>query len=135
MREERGAAELIEAALTIPLVVLLLLAIINFGLAVYAAQMAEEAARYGARVASVAQDNPAGRGAAAAAQFASEVLPGLGAPQVQVLAPGGVAGSAVRIRVTYRVPNYFSALAALFPGLPTDDFTVVGEATARQEGW
>lgn len=134
-RNQKGAAELIEAALTIPLVVLLTVAIVNLGLAVYASQMAEEAARYGVRVASVSQDNPAGRGAAAAYQFATEVLPGLGSPQVTVLAPGGVAGATIRIRVTYRVPNFLGGLAGLFPGLPRDDFVVVGEATARQEGW
>jgi hypothetical protein len=54
---------------------------------------------------------------------------------VQAVAPGGIAGSELGIRVTYRVPNLMAPLAGLFPGLPRGDFT--GDATAifRQEGW
>jgi hypothetical protein len=54
---------------------------------------------------------------------------------VQAVAPGGIAGSELGIRVTYHVPNLMAPLAGMFPGLPHGDFT--GDATAifRQEGW
>lgn len=54
---------------------------------------------------------------------------------VQAVAPGGIAGSELDIRVTYRVPNLMVPLVGMFPGLPRGDFT--GDATAifGQEGW
>lgn len=129
LRSRRGT-EVLEAAVTIPLLLLLTLAMLQFGMVTYASQMAKEAARHGARVGSVAQDNPAARAAAAAYQFARGVFP-TGDPEVQILAPGGVVGSELKVRVTYRVPNIFNG----FPGLPSGPFEVWGEATARQEGW
>ncbi len=128
-RDERGT-EMIEAALTIPIVVTLLMGMVNLGITVYAGQMAQEAARYGARVAATAQSNPAGMAYAAAASFASSSFH-TGSPQVQVLAPGGVAGSTITVRVTYRVPNF---MGGLVPGVP-NPIVVSGEATSRQEGW
>ena len=127
---DRCGTEVLEAAVTVPILVLLTLAILQFGTVVYASQMAKEAARHGARMGSVAQDNPAGRAAAAAYQYAQGVFPA-GNPEVQILAPGGVVGSELRIRVRYRVPNFVGG----FPGIPPGPYDVWGEATARQEGW
>lgn len=128
-RSKRGT-EVMEAAVTIPIMVMLVLAIVQFGVLAYASQMAKEAARHGARVGSVAQDDPAGRAAAAAYIFAEGVF-AIGDPQVSILAPGGIVGSELRVRVTYHVPNLMRG----FPGLPTEGFETFGEATARQEGW
>lgn len=128
-RDRRGT-ELIEVALTAPIVVALLLGLVNLGIAVYAGQMAQEAARYGARVAATAQQNPAGYAFAAASSFAHTAF-ATGSPQVEVLAPGGVAGSTIVVRVTYRVPNF---MGSLVPGVP-NPIIVTGEATSRQEGW
>jgi len=129
LRGRRGS-ELTEAAVTLPVVLLLLLGMVQFGIVVYGSQMAKEAARHGARMGSVAQDIPAVRAYVAAYRFAQGALP-IGEPEVRILAPGGVVGSELRIRVTYRVPNLVSG----FPGLPEGPFTVFGEATARREGW
>jgi len=126
----RQASELTEAALTLPIVLLLLLGMVQFGIVVYGDQMAKEAARHGARMGSVAQDNPAMQAYVAAFVFAKSALP-IGEPEVQILAPGGVVGTELRIRVSYRIPNLVSG----FPGLPSGPFVVFGEATARQEGW
>ena len=133
VRDERGA-ELAEAAWVLPLFILILIATVNLGIVVYAGQMASEAAREGVRMGSVSQVNQTGAAVAAARSFAQSAF-SIGNPQVKVLAPGGVAGSDIKLRVIYRVPNYFGGLAALFPGLPSHDFTVFGEATMRQEGW
>jgi len=127
---DRRASELTEAALTIPVVFLLLLGIVQFGIVVYGSQMAKEAARHGARTGSVAQDYPAARAYLAAMNYAESAFP-IGDPEVTILAPGGVVGSELRIRVTYRVPN----LVGGFPGMPGGPYVVYGEATARQEGW
>lgn len=126
----RRGTEVLEAAVTLPILILLVLSMLQLGMVTYASQMAKEAARHGARMGSVAQDNPAGRAAAAAYQYARGVFPA-GNPDVQILAPGGVVGTELKVRVTYRVPSLFSG----FPGIPPGPYEVWGEATARQEGW
>jgi Flp pilus assembly protein TadG len=130
---ERGAA-LIELALTLPVVLLLTLMLIQFGVLAYAGSMAEQAARQGARAGSVAQINPAGFAVAEAQRVAYTGF-AIGHPHVVALAPGGVVGSELTLRVTYQVPNFVGRLAGLFTSLPTDAFAVKGEATFRREGW
>jgi hypothetical protein len=51
---------------------------------------------------------------------------------VTILAPGGVVGSTVRIRVTAHIPMLVPGGDALGLGPLT---TVTAEATFRQEGW
>ena len=133
LSDERGT-ELLEAALTLPIAVLVLVSAVNLGIAVYAGQMAKEAARHGARMGSVAQENPTGIAASEALNFAQSTF-AIGDPRVAILSPGGVSGSILKVRVTYQVPNFMSGFAGMFPGVPTGPFEVVGEATARQEGW
>jgi hypothetical protein len=55
----------------------------------------------------------------------------IGNPRVNILAPGGIVGSYLRVRVSCTVPNY---MGSLVPGLPPH-WDVNGEATFRQEGW
>ena len=87
--KDRRAAELLEFAVTAPLVLAILLGLFQVGMVAYASQMAKEASRHGARTGSVAQDLPAERAYAAAANHASSSFP-LGHPEVFILAPGGV---------------------------------------------
>jgi len=131
LRDNRG--EMAEAAITTPVVILMMVALINLGLIVFVQQAAQNAANYGARVGSVAQDNPAGRAVAAANQAASHAI--IGDYSVNVLAPGGVAGSTLAVRVKYQVPNLFFGLGSLFKGIPDGPFTGSAQATFRQEGW
>lgn len=131
VQDERG--DMAEAAITTPVIILLMVAIINFGMVAYTSQAAENAANYGARRGSVAQSNAIGEAVSAAAYVAERAL--IGEYSVQAVAPGGIAGSELGIRVNYSVPNLLAPLGSLFPGLPQGDFT--GDATAifRQEGW
>jgi len=130
LKNQRGIST-IEAAITLPVAILVMLGILQVGVVVYAGQMAKEAARHGARTGSVAQDYAAGRAHAAASTFAQSAFP-IGEPEVEILAPGGVVGSQLRVRVTYQVPNWLAGM----PGLPArSGWPAVGEATARQEGW
>ena len=132
IRDEHG--DMAEAAITTPVIVLLMLVIVNFGAIMYTAQAAENAANYGARRGSVAQSNAAGQAASAAAYAAGQTL--IGEYDVQIVAPGGIAGSELGVRVTYRVPNWIGTLGGLFPGLPRGEyFTGSTTATFRQEGW
>jgi len=118
--------ETIEAAVTVPVVFLLMMSMINFGWAVYAQQMVQEAARHGARMGSTAQGNAAGTALSYASSYARGA--GLRNSSVSVLAPGGVAGSVLRIRVSYNVPSLLAWAGVQFG-------EAVGEAEFRQEGW
>ncbi|MBU0492475.1 MAG: pilus assembly protein [Chloroflexi bacterium] len=125
LHQEHGV-ELVEAAVTLPIVFLLFLVIVQFGWTVYAQQTVQEAARYGVRRGVVAQNNPGGVARVEALGFTTNA--GLGGATAQVLAPGGVVGSNLRLRITYQPPNLLAWM-----GLP--QLTVRGEAEGRMEGW
>lgn len=67
LRDRRG--ELDEAALVLPVLLLISLALINMAILGFAAVNAGNAANYGARMGSVAQSNPAGVAVASANQM------------------------------------------------------------------
>ncbi|GBD18985.1 hypothetical protein HRbin27_01486 [bacterium HR27] len=125
-----------ETAFALPVVLLVTLGLLQGGLLAYAASAASQAARHGARMASVAQG---GLGAAIAVseayQTARQLFPMDPSPAVELLAPGGAPGSEITVRVTLRAPNLLSPLAALFPVLPRGAFPVQASSTFRQEGW
>lgn len=126
--------ELLEAAITTPIAVLVMLAIVNLGMVVYAQQAVQAAARHGARMGSVAQQCPACYASSAARSAISDA----GIVQnasVSVLTPGGSAGTILKIQVSGTVPNFLAPLTGLFPGLPGDTFRVQADSTFRQEGW
>jgi hypothetical protein len=131
---EKSAMEMLEAAITTPIAVLVMLAIVNLGMVVYAQQAVQASARHGARMGSVAQQCSACYALSSARQAISEAKL-IQNSSVSILAPGGSAGSVLRIQVSGSVPNYLAPLTGLFPGLPGDEFKVVADATFRQEGW
>jgi Flp pilus assembly protein TadG len=126
--------ELLEAAITTPIAILVMLAIVNLGMVVYAQQAVQAAARHGARMGSVAQQCPACY-AASAARSSISAAGIVENPSVSVLAPGGSAGSILKIQVSGTVTNFLAPLTGLFPGLPGDTFRVSADSTFRQEGW
>jgi hypothetical protein len=134
VKDREQGSGLIEMALTLPIVLLVSVVIVQFGVAAFAGAAAEASARQGARVGSVAQVNPAGYAVAEARRVAVTSF-AAGQPAVVALAPGGVVGSELTIRVTYQVPNFMSFLGGLFAGLPTGPISVSGQATFRREGW
>ncbi|MCX6056103.1 MAG: pilus assembly protein [Chloroflexi bacterium] len=133
LNDNRGM-ELLEAAITTPIAILVMLAIVNLGMLVFAQQAVQAAAWHGARMGSVAQQCPAcfALSGAKTALAQTRILENT---SVRVLAPGGSAGSLLKIEVSGSVPNFLSPLTGLFPGLPQKVFTVRADATFRQEGW
>ncbi|MEW6503567.1 MAG: TadE family protein [Chloroflexota bacterium] len=126
----KRAIETLEAAITFPIAILVMLATVNLGMVVYGQQAVQAAARHGARMGSVAQQC----GACYAASSASSAIdsdPIVKEPSVAILSPGGVAGSILSVRVSGTIPSF---LGNLVPGLP-GSFPVSAEATFRQEGW
>lgn len=132
--KDRSGMEMLEAAITTPIAILVMLAIVNLGMVVYAQQAVQAAARHGARMGSVAQQCPACY-ASSAAQSAISDAGIVQNASVSVLAPGGSAGSILKIQVSGTVPNFLAPLTGLFPGLPGDTFKVQADSTFRQEGW
>ncbi|MAT45451.1 MAG: hypothetical protein CL609_24245 [Anaerolineaceae bacterium] len=133
LKDNRGM-ELLEAAITTPIAILVMLAIVNLGMLVYAQQAVQAAARHGARMGSVAQQCPACYAISGARSAITEAGI-LENPSVTVLAPGGSAGSILKIQVSGSVPNFMAPLTGLFPGLPGQTFMVRADSTFRQEGW
>lgn len=124
------AIETLEAAITLPIAMLVMLAALNLGMVVYGQQAVQAAARHGARMGSVAQQCAACYAASAAGDAIGND-PIVQQASVTILAPGGVAGSVLSVRVSGAIPNFIGGLA---PGLP-QSFPVSAEATFRQEGW
>lgn len=132
--KDSSGMELLEAAISTPIAILVMLAIVNLGMVVYAQQAVQAAARHGARMGSVAQQCPACYALSGARSAISEdgIVEN---PSVTVLAPGGSAGSILKIQVSGSVTNFLAPLTSLFPGLPGETFTVRADSTFRQEGW
>ncbi len=124
-----------ETAFAFPVILLVTLMMIQAGFLAWGANAANNAARHGARMASVVQTDPVSVAISEARAAAVQDFPLDASPVVQVLAPGGLPGSELTVRVQVRVPNVMGPASALFTGSVTRDFTVSGEATFRQEGW
>lgn len=121
-----------EAAITLPVVLLVAFAMINLALAGFASVNAANAANFGARAGSVAQVNPAGVACGAAERAISNARIG----EYQVAASGGGApGAQIIVAVSWRVPNYFAGLAAFFGAGSSSDFNGIVHSSFRQEGW
>jgi len=123
--------DMVEGAITLPIMAMLALALVNLAIAGFAANTAQNAAAYGARMAAVTQDNPAGRGLDAANQVLAQT--GVGAYSVNIAADSRLGGQ-VRVEVSWKVPNVFGGLLAFFGGI---DGPLQGKAVAvqRKEGW
>lgn len=129
-RDRQG--DMVEGALTFPLMALVALALVNLALAGYASITANNAANVAARVASVAQADPVGQGLAAASQ---SLQAGIGAFDVALDADANPGGD-VTATVRWRVPNFFGGLLRFFGGNVSGP-EISGEAVSRfrKEGW
>ena len=121
----------VEFGMVVMLAVLMFLGMLQFGLYLYGLSIVENAARHGARMGSVSQ-GCAPCEAVSAAQSALSGQPVIRDPSVAVLAPGGIVGSTVQIRVTAHIPLVMPGGNLFGLGKLT---TVSAESTFRQEGW
>ena len=129
-KKERGQSA-VEFALVVTTAIIMFLGMMQFGMYLYGLSIVENAARAGARQGSVSQSCPACE-ATTAAQAALHSQPVIRDASVTVLAPGGVVGSTVKIRVTAHIPMIVPGGNTFGLGPLT---TVSAEATFRQEGW
>jgi hypothetical protein len=120
-----------EAAVTLPVVMLAVLALVNLTIAGFASVNAASAANYGARVGSVNQAAPSAV-AASAAQRMLDTAP-IGDYRVSA-SGGGRPGSLLAVSIEWEVPNFFRGLLQMF-GVGAGDFSGSSVAYFRQEGW
>ena len=126
--------DLAQAALTLPILILVSLGLVNLALFGIAGMNATNAANYGARIGSVNQNNPAW--AARQAALSKLNAASIGEYSVSVSHANGTGrGSLLQVRVTYSVPNYLRGLAALYGGKMSPRFTKSTVSYFRMEGW
>jgi hypothetical protein len=101
-RKQSGQSA-VEFALVVSIAIILFLGMMQFGMYLFGLSIVENSARNGARQGSVSQ-SCSSCDATAAAQSALQGQPVIRNASVAVLAPGGVVGSTVKIRVTADIP-------------------------------
>ncbi len=119
-----------EAAITLPVVVLLTFAMANLAMAWYAAVAASNAANYGARMGSVSQTDPIGT-AVSAAQVRLDSI-SIGSYSING-SGGGFRGAQVNISVDCQYPLYWGAHGFIWGR----SIKLFGHCLSsfRQEGW
>ena len=123
---------LAEAAITLPVLLLVTLGLITLGLVGFAAVNASNAANFGARMGSTALAAPTS--VAATHAWSKLNAAPVGTYTVSV-SGGGSPGSLIYVQVSYEVPNYFSGLAAFFGVEAASTFSGSAVSYFRQEGW
>ncbi len=132
VRRLKSGTSMVEAAITLPIVVLLTFALVNMAMAGYAAVAASNAANYGARIGSVSQTNQINRAVAAAQEKIDQT--GIGDYLIYATG-GGSRGSQIVVTVRWTVPNYIGGLMSLMGSADFSTISGTAESTFRQEGW
>jgi Flp pilus assembly protein TadG len=131
LASERGAAA-VEMALVLPVLLLVVLGMVDFGLALNAKITLNEAAREGARWAAIGQPNAQGRVADLTASLASP------APVVFVTGcsatPAITDRATVNVEYAYRFITPFNAFAGAFGGSGSDTITLRATGVMRCGG-
>ena len=123
MQDREGGQASVEAALVLPLVITMILAVVQVGLVVRAEVLVTHAAREAARAAAVNADPQA---AVSAAKLATT----LDGERMTVAIRGRDGpGSRVQVEVTYSLPTDVPLVGSLL-----GDVTLHAEATMRVEG-
>ena len=128
--KEKGQS-LVEAAVGMPILLLILLGIVNLAMYGLAGMNASNAANYGARQASVAQANVQVVALNSTQAKLSQVS--VGTYTVNVSGGGG-RGNLIQITVGYEVDNFFGGLAGFFGG-SSEELRGQTVSFFRQEGW
>jgi Flp pilus assembly protein TadG len=134
MLSSRRGSSMAEAAITMPVVLLVLLAGINFSLVSHTALVAANAANYGARVGAVSRQEPKfwAQAAARTALGANRTGGSFDDPYVQVDEnPGGV----VSVSIHWTYPSIFSGICSFFGGWCPKEYEGTAVSAWKKEGW
>jgi hypothetical protein len=131
---DRQGGNMAEAAISMPVVLLILVLALSVTRAGNAAMAARTAADYGARVGAVAGSNP--KGYAESAAKASLRQSGMGGDfPVLVLVSGTGQKSIVIVTVSWSSPTIMSGICSLFGEGCPKEFSGTARAVWRREGW
>jgi Flp pilus assembly protein TadG len=133
MLTDRRGSEMAEAAVTLPVVIMVLLFVINGSLAGYSAMAAAGAANEGARMGAVAHSDP--EGAAVGAALESIHQSGAGGTFTVGAKADKEPGGGVQVWVSWSYPSMLSGLCNFFGGKCPDHFGGVTTAMRKREGW
>jgi Flp pilus assembly protein TadG len=133
MLTDKRGAEMAEAAVTLPVVMLVLLFVINGSLAGYTAMAAANAANEGARAGALAYEEP--EAAASDAVRAAMQRSGAGGSYSYSVKVDREPGGAVKVLVAWSYPSLLSGLCRYFGGECPSHFKGITSATRKREGW
>jgi Flp pilus assembly protein TadG len=134
MLTDKRGSEMAEAAISIPVVLMILLFALNVTRAGYAAMAARNAADYGARVGAVAGANPR-QYAQSAAETSLRQSGVSGGFTVDAQVTGEGPGEIVSVTVEWRTKTLLAGICTLFgEGCPAE-FHGEARAVWRREGW
>lgn len=126
------AGDMVESALTLPLMALLTLALVNLALVGHARAAAQHAAHFGARMGSVALADAEGEARQAAGAMLDACLC---EAQVTNVSGADAPGGEVIVTVEWTVPSFLGSLLSVFGGAAPEQFTGAVTAAYRKEGW
>lgn len=122
---------MVEAAVTMPLLLLATFALINFALVGHARNSAQNAANHGARVGAVTAS-----GAGAAARQATEgLMANCFCTYSVTVSAASAPGGTVTVNVAWTVPSYMDGFLQVMGGSAQDEFSGTVSASHRKEGW
>jgi hypothetical protein len=130
--DKRGA-EMAEAAVALPVVILVLLFVLNGSLAGFTAMAASSAANEGAQAGAAARDHPEMWAAAATSAMLRKA--GMGGSFTYSVNVDEEPGGAVKVMVAWSYPSVLAGLCGYFGGDCPDHFSGVTTATRKREGW
>ena len=123
--------DMVEAAVTMPLLLLVTFALINFALVGHARNSAQNAANHSARVGAVT----ASGAAASAKQEAERLMTNCFCTSMVAVSAASAPGGTVTVDVAWSVPNYMDDFMRLFGGSAQGEFKGTVSASHRKEGW
>jgi len=130
---ERGSV-FIELVLILPILILLIAVIIQFGFLLNAKIVVNSASYEGARAATLS-DDPGLEAANAVLNYASSTMPGWDLNKrlsLDIDISGKNPGDIVRVEVIYKIPFFFSSIIP-FPSIENNYAEVVGSSAMRIE--
>jgi hypothetical protein len=134
MVSDNRAGSMAEAAVSMPVVLLILALALSVSSAGHAAITARNAADYGARLGAVAGTNARMYAESAARLSLAQSDVGANFPVEAVLIGDGQ-WSLVSVTVDWSSPTIFAGICPLFGGGCPSDFHGVAQAVWRREGW
>ncbi|MCE2467274.1 MAG: pilus assembly protein [Caldilineaceae bacterium] len=123
--------DMVEAAVTMPLLLLVTFALINFALVGHARNSAQNAANHGARVGAV---TASGAGSAAT-QEAERLMANCFCTYSVTVSAANAPGGTVTVAVAWTVPSYMDGFLQVMGGSAQGDFSGTVSASHRKEGW